>query len=183
MKFTVIIFSKNRVLTAHAWSVSEKIIRYLKDMETDNKNVCSSGASQCNGNCSYWKENVQLKINCTRIPVFCNIQELVQSTQNRLSITVHKNNKNHIESLDFHKTCFMCVSFTTVKENQKQCVIMKDEIVIKKYCYIKGEFGLAEPIMIHNRLRKTVLALMITWWTHIYFYNVAHQKIQFVISL
>ena len=29
--------SKNRVVTVHAWSVFEEIIRYLKNMEIDNK--------------------------------------------------------------------------------------------------------------------------------------------------
>ena len=37
IKCTISTLSKNRVMTVHAWSVFEKIIRYLKSMEIDNK--------------------------------------------------------------------------------------------------------------------------------------------------
>ena len=37
IKCTISTLSKNRVMTVHAWSVFEKIIRYLKNMEIDNK--------------------------------------------------------------------------------------------------------------------------------------------------
>ena len=41
------------------------------------------------------------------ISVFCNIQELVQSTTNRLSITVHqKIDQNNIESISFKGNMF-----------------------------------------------------------------------------
>ena len=37
---------------------------------------------------------------CTDISVFCNIHELAQSTQNRLSIAIHQNtDQNNIESI------------------------------------------------------------------------------------
>ena len=37
IKCTISTLSKNRVMTVHAWSVLEEIIRYLKNMEIDNK--------------------------------------------------------------------------------------------------------------------------------------------------
>ena len=37
IKCTISTLSKSRVMTVHAWSVFEEIIRYSKNMETDNK--------------------------------------------------------------------------------------------------------------------------------------------------
>ena len=37
IKCTISTLSKNRVMTVHAWSVFEEIIRYLKNVEIDNK--------------------------------------------------------------------------------------------------------------------------------------------------
>ena len=42
--------------------------------------------------------------------------------------------------------------FNTLKENQKQCVIIQDEIYVKKYCYVMGELCLEEQLMILNPL-------------------------------
>ena len=51
------------------------------------------------------------RINCTGISVLCNIQNLVQSTQNRLSIAVHQNtDRNNIESISFQWNV-SCVPF------------------------------------------------------------------------
>ena len=38
-----------------------------------------------------------------------------------------------------NEICFMRGVFRTGEENQKQCVIMEDEIYVKKCCYIVGE--------------------------------------------
>ena len=53
-----------------------------------------------------------------------------------------------------NETCFMRSVFNNTKENQKQCVIMRDEICVKKCCYIMGELCLEERLMILNPLQK-----------------------------
>ena len=42
--------------------------------------------------------------------------------------------------------------FNTLKENQKQCVIMQDEIYVKKCFCVMGELCLEERLMILNPL-------------------------------
>ena len=56
--------------------------------------------------------------------------------------------------------CFMRSVFNTLKENQKQCVIMQYEIYVKKCCYIMEELFLEERLP--QSLAKTVLGVMIS---------------------
>ena len=91
-------------MTVHAWSVFEEIIRYLKNMEIVNKKCVLqehlSAMAPTVGKRMYSQELIV-------ISVFCNIQELVQSTTNRLSITVHqKIDQNNIESISFKGNMF-----------------------------------------------------------------------------
>ena len=51
--------------------------------------------------------------------------------------------------------------FNTVKENQKQCVIIQHEIYVKKSCYTMWGLYLVQRLMILHPLRKIVLAVMI----------------------
>ena len=53
-----------------------------------------------------------------------------------------------------NETCFIRSVFNTVKENQKQYVIMQDEVYVKKYYCIMGELCLEERLMILNPLQK-----------------------------
>ena len=95
------------------------------------------------------------RINCKVIWVFCNIQEFLQSTQNQLSIATIKTLTiitSKVSTLNW--ACFMRSVFITVKENQKQYVIMQDKIYWKKCCYIMGELCLEERLMIVNPLQK-----------------------------
>ena len=75
--------------------------------------------------------------------------------------------------------------FNTLKENQKQCVIIQDEIYVKKCCYIMEELCLEERLMILNPLQNCSRSydILHVWWNHICFENVTHCKIEFAVSL
>ena len=55
------------------------------------------------------------------IQVSCNNQELVKSTQNQLSASVHQNiNQNNIESINFKRNLFYGWCFQNRKRNNVQ---------------------------------------------------------------
>ena len=85
-----------------------------------------------------------------------------------------------------NETCFMRSVFNTVKENQKQCVIMQDEIYVKKNIVISwGNFVWKSDWRSSIRCKNCIRSydILYVWWTHIYFENVAHCRIEFAISL
>ena len=59
-------------------------------------------------------------------------------THSRLSIRVHKNTDKTSKVPALNETCFMCGIFSTEEENEKQCVIIRDEVCEKKCCYMMG---------------------------------------------
>ena len=61
-----------------------------------------------------------------------------------------------------NETCFMRSVFNTVKENQKQCVIMQDEIYVKKMLLYHGETFFGRATDDPQSLAKTVLGVMMS---------------------
>ena len=61
-----------------------------------------------------------------------------------------------------NETCFMRSVFITVKENQKQCVIMQDEIYVKKKLLYYGGILFGRVNDDSQSLAKTVLGVMIS---------------------
>ena len=102
IKCTISTLSKNRVMTVHAWSIFEEITLYLKNMKIDCKNCVLLEHRSTMALTVIEKRNVKSRIYCKGIPVFCNTHVLVQSTRNRLSITVHQNTEqNNIKGINF----------------------------------------------------------------------------------
>ena len=106
IKCTTSTLSKNRVMTVHAWSVFEVIIRYLPPIKT-----------------------------LTRIT---------------------------LKASTLMETCFIRSVFNTVKENQKQCVIMLDEIYVKKVLLSHGGALFERATDDPQSLEKTLLGVMIS---------------------
>ena len=81
-----------------------------------------------------------------------------------------------------NETCFIHSIFNTLKENQKQCVIMQDEIYVKNVVVSWGNFvwtsGWWSSIPCKNCISS--YGILHVWWTHIYFENVAHCKSEFI---
>ena len=99
--------------------ISEEIIRYLKKKEIDNKKVRSSGELS----------TMATTVTEMKIPVFV----ISWSLYNRLRIDSQLSSIKTMRRITlkvsiFNKTCFMSGVFKTVKENQKQCVIIQHEI-------------------------------------------------------
>ena len=144
--------SKNRVMTVHAWSVLEEIIRYLKNMEIDNKECVLqehlSTMAPTVGKIMYSQE--------LTVRVF-QYFATSRSLYNRFridyqlpSIKTLTRIRSKVSALN--ETYFMRSVFSTLKENQKQCVIIQDEIYVQKCCYIMEELCLEERLMILNPL-------------------------------
>ena len=128
------------VMTAHAWSVLEEIIRYLKNMEIDNKKCVLQGhlhaMARTVGKRIYSQEFI--------VRVF-QYFATSRSLHNRLRIDYQS---RYIKTLTritskvsvLNETRFMRSIFNTLKENQKQCVIMQDEIYVKNVVVSWGNF-------------------------------------------
>ena len=140
------------VMTAHAWSVLEEIIRYLKNMEIDNKECVLqehlSTMAPTVGKIMYSQE--------LTVRVF-QYFATSRSLYNRFridyqlpSIKTLTRIRSKVSALN--ETYFMRSVFSTLKENQKQCVIIQDEIYVQKCCYIMEELCLEERLMILNPL-------------------------------
>ena len=152
IKCTISTLSKNRVMTVHAWSVLEEIIRYLKNMEIDNKECVLqehlSTMAPTVGKIMYSQE--------LTVRVF-QYFATSRSLYNRFridyqlpSIKTLTRIRSKVSALN--ETYFMRSVFSTLKENQKQCVIIQDEIYVQKCCYIMEELCLEERLMILNPL-------------------------------
>ena len=114
--------SKNRVVTVHAWSVFEEIIRYLKNIEIDNKKCVIqehlSAMAPTTGKRMYSQELI-----VWAFQYFATSRGLY----NRLRIDYQLPSMKTLSRITskistLNETCFMRSVFNTVKENQKQCV-------------------------------------------------------------
>ena len=132
IKCTTSTLSKNRVMKVHAWSVFEEIIRYLKNMEIDNKKcvlqVHLSAMAPTVGKRMYSQE-----LTVRAFQYFATSR----SSYNRLRIDyelppIKILTRITLKESTLNETCFIRSVFNTVKENQKQCVTMQDEIYVKK---------------------------------------------------
>ena len=127
IKCTISTPSKNRVMTAYAWSVFEEIIRYLKNMAIDNKKCVLqdhlSAMAPTVGKRMYSQELIvrAFQYFATSMSLYNQLRIDYQlpsiKTLTRITLKVSALNE----------TCFMRSVFNTVKENQRQCVIMQDE--------------------------------------------------------
>ena len=173
-------------MTVHAWSVFEEIIRYLKNMEIDNKKCVFqehlSAMAPTVGKRMYSQE-----LTVRAFQYFATSR----SSYNRLRIDyqlppIKILTRITLKESTLNETCFIRSAFNTVKENQKQCVTMQDEIYVKKNVVLSwGNFVWKSDwwssIPCKNFIRS--YDILHVWWTHIYLENVAHWKIEFVISL
>ena len=141
-------------MTAYAWSVFEEIIRYLKNMAIDNKKCVLqdhlSAMAPTVGKRMYSQELIvrafQYFATSRSLYSQLRIDYQLPSIKTLTRITLKVSALNEI--------CFMRSVFNTVKENQRQCVIMQDEIYVKKCCYIMEELCLEERLMIFNPSQK-----------------------------
>ena len=141
-------------MTVHAWSVFEEIIRYSKNIEIHFKKCVLqehlSAMAPTDGKRMYSQELI--------VWVF-QYFTTSRSLYNRLRIDYQL---PFIETLaritmkvsTLNETCFMRSVLNTIKENQKQCLIMQDEIYVKKCRYIMREFCSEEQLMILSPLQK-----------------------------
>lgn len=101
------------------------------------------------------------RLHCMDIAEFCNIQELVQSTQNShqlLSIKALTTITSIASTLN--ETCFMGGVFNIIKDNQKQCAITQDQIYVKNPVISSWNFG--GEANDFQSLVKSVLGVMIS---------------------
>ena len=141
-------------MTAYAWSVFEEIIRYLKNMAIDNKKCVLqdhlNAMAPTVGKRMYSQELIvrafQYFATSRSLYSQLRIDYQLPSIKTLTRITLKVSALNEI--------CFMRSVFNTVKENQRQCVIMQDEIYVKKCCYIMVELCLEERLMILNPSQK-----------------------------
>ena len=107
-------------MTVHAWSVFEEIIRYLKNMEIDNKKCVLqehlSAMAPTVGKRMYSQELIVRAFQYSATS---------RSLYNRLRIDyqlrfIKTLNRITSKVSTLNETCFMRSVFNTVKENQKQ---------------------------------------------------------------
>ena len=149
------------VMTAHAWSVLEEIIRYLKNMEIDNKKCVLQEHLHAMAR-TVWKRIYSQELIVRVFQYFATTRSL----HNRLRIDYQS---PYIKTLTritskvsvLNETRFMGSVFNTLKENEKQCVIMEDEICVRKMLYHGGTlFGRATDDL--QSPAKTILGVVIS---------------------
>ena len=144
--------SKNRVMIVHAWSVLEEITRYLKNMEIDNKDCVLqehlSAMAPTVGKIMYSQE-----LTVRAFQYFATSRSLYNRFRIDCQLPSIKTLTRIISKVSaLNETCFIRSVFSTLKKRKKQCVIIQDEIYVKKYCYIMEELCLEERLMILNPL-------------------------------
>ena len=140
IKYTIFTFSKIRVMTIHAWSVFEEIARHLKDMEIDNKKCVlqehPSAMAPTFGKRMYSQELI-VRV----LQYFATSRSLYNWLRNDYPLPSIKTLIRITSKVSaLNETYFMRSVFNTVRENQKQCVIMQDEIYVKIVVISWGNF-------------------------------------------
>ena len=141
-------------MTVHVWSVFEEINIYLKNMEIDNKKCVLqehlSVMAPTVAKRMYSQELIvrafQYFATSRRLYNPLRIDYQLPSVNSMTRIT------SKVSTLN--ETCFTRSAINTVKGNQKQCVIMQDEIYVKKMLLYHGELSLEERLMILNPLQN-----------------------------
>lgn len=161
-KITVASLSKNRVTSITLWSIFEEVIRYLDSFEPDHKLNILQEHLQC------------MSANKVGEPVY-NHEVIVRAFEyfstsrvlyNRLrydyllpSIQTLTRLTSKVSKMD--ELSFLGNIFKNISDQQKECIIIHDEVYVKKMMLYHGGSLFGKAVDDPNTLAKTVLGIMV----------------------
>jgi hypothetical protein len=163
VKCTASSLSKNRITALKTWSSLEENIRFLNCLELDDKKEIIQQQLQAMGTQHVGKPLYNSEIIIRAFQYFATSRSLYQRLRQDFqlpSVQTLTRITSKVAKLD--ETSFSTAVFKSVEERQRQCVLLQDEVYVKKMMLYHGGQIFGRSVDNPQCLAKTVLGMMVS---------------------
>ncbi|XP_076437845.1 uncharacterized protein LOC143277020 [Babylonia areolata] len=163
VKCTVTTLSKNRITALKTWSALEESIRFLNCLEMDHKKVIIQQQMQAMGSQQVGKPMYTPAVIIRAFTYFATSRCLYETLRHDLqlpSVQTLTRITSKVARLD--ETTFSSAVFANLQDRQKMCVLLQDEVYVKKSMLYHGGRVFGRSVDNPQCLAKTVLGMMVS---------------------
>ena len=163
VKATASSLSKNRITALKTWSIFEENIRFLNCMEIDGKKEVIQQQLQAMGTQHVGKPLYTTEIIVRAFEYFTTSRSLYHRLRQDFqlpSVQTLTRITSKVTKLD--DTAFSTAVFKSLEESQRQCVLLQDEVYVKKMMLYHGGQIFGRGVDNPQCLAKTVLGIMVS---------------------
>ena len=155
--------SRNRITTLSTWSAFEENLRFLSNLEVDNKKEIINQQLQAMGTKCVGKPLYTTEVMVRAFTYFATSRCLYHRLRRDFQLpSVRTLTRITSKVTKIQERDFSTAVFQSVTENQKLCVILQDEVYVKKTMLYHGGQVFGRSVDNPECLAKTVLGIMIS---------------------